>query len=185
MKLENNLNRSKRFTLSTLLTILLSIGFFFANAEVDKAQWADGKSLFKSNCAACHNPKADGTGPALQGVTARWEASGDFKGKTGKQWLHVWIKNWNDAVAAGDKYAVDMAGSRPAAMNVFATLKDEDIDKILLYVENPDAGAPATAAAPTTASTEPKAEEGASASLFCFLPLIISSYSSRGYQSTG
>jgi len=173
MKLENNLNRSKRFTLSTLLTILLSIGFFFANAEVDKAQWADGKSLFKSNCAACHNPKADGTGPALQGVTARWEASGDFKGKTGKQWLHVWIKNWNDAVAAGDKYAVDMAGSRPAAMNVFATLKDEDIDKILLYVENPDAGAPATAAAPTTASTEPKAEEGASASLYIFVFFLL------------
>ena len=65
------------------------------------------------------------------GATARWEAAGDFGGKTGTQWLHVWIKNWNDAVKGNYKYAVDMSNSRPAAMNVFATLKDEDIDKVL------------------------------------------------------
>lgn len=144
------------------------MGFLFANAEVDKAQWADGKSLFKSNCAACHNPKADGTGPALMGVTARWEAAGEFKGKSGKQWLHTWIKNYNDAVGGGYKYAVDMAGSRPSAMNLFVTLKDEDIDKILLYVENPDAGgAPKTAVAVDT--TAPKEEEGAGATIYLFV----------------
>ncbi len=125
-------------------------GIFSASAaDIDKAKWSDGKALFKSNCAACHNPKADGTGPALMGVTARWEAAGDFKGKTGKQWLYTWITNWTDAVSGGYKYAVDMRASRPAQMNVFAgILKPEDIDKILLYVENPDAGGPAVAAGP-------------------------------------
>lgn len=174
MKSENNSSRSKKFTLTALFTILLSMGFFFANAEVDKAQWADGKSLFKSNCAACHNPKADGTGPALQGVTARWEAAGDFKGKSGKQWLHTWVKNWNDAVGGGYKYAVDMAGSRPAAMNVFATLKDEDIDKILLYVENPDFGAGAAkATAVTPDSNASKADEGPGAALYIFIFFLV------------
>ena len=111
-----------------------------SNAEVDKAKWADGRALFKSNCAACHNPTADGTGPALKGVTGRWDAAGDFKGKTGNQWLHTWIHNWHDAVDGGYKYAVDMRHSRAAEMNLFTTLKDADIDNILLYVENSDIG---------------------------------------------
>ena len=171
MKFQHNLYRSKNFTLTSLLTMLLSMGFLFASAEVDKAQWADGKSLFKSNCAACHNPKADGTGPALMGVTARWEAAGDFKGKTGKQWLHTWIKNYNDAVGGGYKYAVDMAGSRPSAMNLFVTLKDEDIDKILLYVENPDAGTPATAQVAVD-TTAPKEAEGPGATIYLFVGFL-------------
>ncbi len=171
MKLENTLSRSKTFTLTTFLTILLSIGFLSASAEVDKAQWADGKSLFKSNCAACHNPKADGTGPALQGVTARWEAAGEFKGKSGKQWLHTWIKNYNDAVGGGYKYAVEMASSRPSAMNLFVGLKDEDIDKILLYIENPDAGG---ATKTTVVADAPVQEEkGAGATLYIFVFFLL------------
>lgn len=120
--------------------ILFTALFLQAGAEVDKAQWQEGRNLFKGNCAACHNPKADGTGPALMGVTSRWEGAGEFQGKTGKQWLYEWIKNWNTPVKAGYKYAVDMSNSRPSQMNLFQTLKTEDIDKILLYVENPDAG---------------------------------------------
>ncbi len=172
MKLENTFSRSRKFTLTTFLTILLSLGFFFASAEVDKAQWADGKSLFKSNCAACHNPKADGTGPALQGVTARWEAAGEYQGKSGKQWLNIWIKNYNDAVKANYKYAVDMEASRPSGMNVFASLKDEDIDKILLYTENPDFGA---GAAKTTAVVETAAPEdkGPGAVLYVFVFFLL------------
>ncbi|MFN8276066.1 MAG: cytochrome c3 family protein [Chitinophagales bacterium] len=138
---------SATITSTVLLAIFFHLFTASAFAEVDKAQWNEGKSLFKSNCASCHNPKADGTGPALMGVTKRWEGGGDYKGKTGTQWLHTWIHNWNDAVAAGVPYAVAMANSRPSQMNVFTNLKDEDIDKILLYVENPDAGAPAPAVA--------------------------------------
>lgn len=109
-----------------------------SKASIEKERWMEGKSLFKSNCASCHNPKADGTGPALVGVTARWKAAGAYQGKTGEQWLHLWIRNWNDVVAANYKYGVDMANSRPAQMNVFVSLSDEQIDKILNYVEQPD-----------------------------------------------
>lgn len=170
MKSEHNPSRSK-FTYTALLTILLSIGFLFANAEVDKAHWAEGKSLFKSNCAACHNPKADGTGPALMGVTSRWEAAGEFKGKSGKQWLHTWIHNWHDAVGAGYKYAVDMSGSRPSEMNVFVTLNDQNIDDILLYVENPDAGAPVVVKGPEVEG--PKEEESSNAAIYIFVAFLV------------
>jgi len=134
--------------------------FSFA-ADVDPAKWKEGKTLFKSNCASCHNPKVAQTGPALMGVTARWDAGGDFGGKTGNQWLHVWIRNWSDAVAAKYPYAVNVQNYAPSEMNRFPALKDEDIDKILLYVENPDAGpgAPPTAGTPPGGVTPEKPAE--------------------------
>lgn len=104
----------------------------------EEQKWYDGKSYFKSECAACHNPKADGTGPALTGVEKRWEEAGSYQGKTGKQWLYSWIKNWNDPVNAGYSYAVNMANSRIAAMNTFQTLSDQKIEDILFYLNDPD-----------------------------------------------
>ena len=176
MILEHHAQASKKLSLTTLLTVFLCLGMLVSNAEVDKAKWTEGKALFKSNCASCHNPTSDGTGPALKGVTARWEGSGDYKGKNGNQWLHVWINNWHDAVSAGNPYAVSMANSRPAEMNVFAgVLKTEDIDKILLYVENSDAFAaqevkniPAAGAAKDAGG-----ESAVSPSLYIFLIFLI------------
>lgn len=174
MKSDHESRSSHPRLLSFILSLFFSLSILSASAEVDKAMWNEGKSLFKSNCAACHNPKADGTGPAMAGVTARWEAAGEFKGKSGKQWLYSWIKNYNDPVSAGYKYAVDMANSRPAAMNLFNTLKDEDIDKILLYAENPDAGgAPTTTAAPTAGAGEAPAKQESNTTLYIFLSFLV------------
>ncbi len=178
MKIDHITSAKTKLSLPLFLTVIFSLGLLFTNAaEVDKAKWTEGKALFKSNCAACHNPKADGTGPALQGVTSRWENAGDFKGKTGKQWLHVWINNWNDAAGSGYKYAQEMAASRPAAMNTFPTLKEADIDNILLYVENPDAiqvggGPGATGATGPTGGTESKSP-GSALYLFVFFLIVL------------
>ena len=145
-----------------------------SNAEVDKAKWTEGKALFKSNCSSCHNPTADGTGPALKGVTARWDAGGDYKGKTGNQWLHVWITNWHDAVDAGDPYAVNMRHSRTAEMNVFkGILKADDVDNIILYVENSDLFAPKTEAKTTAATTTNEGDEAPGASLYIFVIFLV------------
>ena len=176
MILEHHAQAPKKLSLTTLLTIFLCLGMLVAHAEIDKAKWTEGKSLFKSNCASCHNPLADGTGPALKGVTARWDAGGSYQGKTGNQWLHVWINNWNDAVNAKYPYAVTMRNSRPAAMNVFAgILKTEDIDNMLLYVENSDAFQPAVAnpgGGGSTASA-PAGQAAPGASLYIFLFFLI------------
>lgn len=163
----------KNFSLTTLLTLVFSLSILTSSAEVDKAKWTEGKSLFKSNCAACHNPVADGTGPALKGVTARWEAAGDQGGKTGKEWLYTWIKNYNEAVA-GNKYAATMAASRPSAMNLFTNLKDADIENILLYVENPDLFKPAAAAtAATTTAADNSEGPGATVYIFAFFLILL------------
>lgn len=139
-----------------IITILFGVIFFvdFSGKPDDKSakqdgdigqtdnnptadnKFKEGKALFKSNCAACHNLKADGTGPALTGAKARWRAAGEYQGKTGEQWLYSWVKNWNDPVTAGYKYATDMANSRGSAMNSFPYLKDEEIEQIFLYVDS-------------------------------------------------
>ena len=114
-----------------------------AKPSPEKERWLAGKDLFKANCASCHNPKSDGTGPALIGVTARWRAAGSYQGKTGEQWMHAWIRNWRDVVNAGYKYGIDMHNSRPAEMNVFGGyLTDQKIDDILFYIESPDTAKP-------------------------------------------
>ncbi|HPI54343.1 MAG TPA: c-type cytochrome [Chitinophagaceae bacterium] len=59
----------------------------------------DGKALFQSNCAACHNPLKDATGPALKDVDKRVPS---------KEWLYKWVHNSASLVASGDKYAVDI-----------------------------------------------------------------------------
>ncbi len=162
----------------------LRIALFFAlfinilgvsGYAIDNAKWNEGKSLFKSNCASCHNPKVAQTGPALMGVTKRWEDGGDFGGKTGKQWLYTWIKNWNVAVAGKYPYAVNIQNYAPSQMNLFPALKDEDIDKILLYVENPDAGggaAPATAGAPAGGATAEAPKEESNTTIYLLAGLM-------------
>lgn len=105
-------------------------------------QWQNGKSLFKSNCASCHNPKVAQTGPALIEVTKRWEDAGTYQGKTGKQWLYAWIKNWHEPVEAKYPYAVTIQNYAASEMNMFPTLKDEDIDAILHYIEAPQTAQP-------------------------------------------
>ncbi len=113
-----------------------------APVSPEKAKWLAGQELFKANCVACHNISFDGVGPALKGVEARWTAAGPYQGKTGKEWMHVWIRNWNDVVKADYKYGVDMANSRPQQMNIFNWLSDKDIDNIMFYIESPDSNKP-------------------------------------------
>ena len=55
----------------------------------------DGKALFQSDCASCHNPIKQVTGPALKGVTAR---------VPDQKLLHAWIKNNAAVLASGNKY---------------------------------------------------------------------------------
>ena len=43
-----------------------------ATAQADEAQYDSGEKLFKANCASCHKPDKDMTGPKLQGAKALW-----------------------------------------------------------------------------------------------------------------
>jgi cytochrome c553 len=88
----------------------------------------DGKALFQSNCATCHNPFKDGTGPALKGVTERIPDT---------KLLHEWIHNNAAVLATGNKYFNDLFNRfNKTSMTVFgSSLSDADIDAIIKYVE--------------------------------------------------
>jgi len=103
---------------------------------------AVGKQLFNSNCAACHQLDKKAIGPALRGVTGKYDT----------EWLHSWIKNSPAMVASGDTRAVAVYELyNKAVMTPFPQLSDADIDNILAYTSQPKAEPVVadTAASPT------------------------------------
>ena len=144
----------RRIVTSVFITIILLVG------NVAKSQ--DGQALFTQNCAACHSINKDLTGPPLAGVESRWSS---------KELLHLWIKNWNKAVATGDSYAKSMAASRPAVMNTFENLGDKEIDAILAYVAK--APAPPAAGTPMAEETGVQYDESDNSILYGVLTLIL------------
>jgi len=121
----------------------------------------DGKALFQSNCASCHNPFKVITGPALQGVTQRIPD---------KNLLHAWIHNNQKVLASGNPYFNKLYTEYSKTnMSLFPDLSDKDIDAIINYVET---------AKPPSATPEPgapaaQAPEGDSTLLYGILTLIL------------
>lgn len=112
---------------TSLLLMFLSFSFFLQAATPDVNA---GKDLFKADCAACHNKnmKDDLTGPALGGVQSRWAGK--------EKLLHDWIRNSQAVIASGDAYAVALYNKHnKSLMTPFPSLKDEEIENILAYVD--------------------------------------------------
>src|SRR3984893_3678223 len=102
---------------------LFSAMFLFGGLSMAQ----DGKTLFQANCATCHNPIKQVTGPALKGVTER---------VPDKKLLYSWIKNHASVLASGNKYFNDLFNQfSKTPMNLFPGLTDPEIDAILKYVE--------------------------------------------------
>jgi mono/diheme cytochrome c family protein len=88
----------------------------------------DGKALFSSNCASCHNPLKDATGPALKGMNATFPT---------KEWGYEWVHNSQKLVAAGDPTATAIFSKyNKVVMTSFPQLSTEEIDAILNYVNS-------------------------------------------------
>ncbi len=128
-------------------TSLLSFILFFAFALISFAQEGDpvkGKSLFNTNCAACHTLDKKMTGPALRYVQTRLEEDEGLD----IDWIRAWIRNSAAVVKSGDAYANKIyAEYNGAAMTAMPQLTDQDIADILAYT----AQEPATPAVTETA----------------------------------
>ena len=111
--------------LAHLPLVLLSLCFSLAvNAQEPDIQ--KGKSLFNANCAACHKLKKRAVGPALAGVSAKYD----------KEWLYSWIKNSTAMVKSGDAQAVAIYEEyNGSVMTSFPQLSNVDIDNILAYTD--------------------------------------------------
>ena len=85
-----------------------------------------GKKLFNANCAACHKLNKRAVGPALRGVSAKYD----------KEWLYSWIKNSTAMVKSGDAQAVAVYEEyNGSVMTSFPQLSNSDIDNILAYTD--------------------------------------------------
>jgi mono/diheme cytochrome c family protein len=111
----------------------------------------DGKALFQANCASCHNPIKDATGPALQGVDSRTPG--------GMEWIHEWVHGPAAKIASGDKYANEIYTKwNKTQMTAFPNLKNEEIDAIVKYVN--EYKAPTTPKPSEGGETEEKSSNG-------------------------
>ena len=82
--------------------------------------------MYNANCAACHKLNKKLIGPALKGVSAKYD----------KEWLYSWIKNSAALIKSGDEQAVAIYEEyNKVAMNAFPQLSNEDIDNILAYTD--------------------------------------------------
>lgn len=110
----------------------------------------DGKALFMSNCASCHNPIKESTGPALQNIDKTFPS---------KEWGYKWVHNSSALIAAGDKTAVDIYNKyNKTQMTAFPNLTNEEIDAILKYANEYKAPSAAPAAGAGAAAGQETAE---------------------------
>jgi mono/diheme cytochrome c family protein len=121
--------------LALMLTFSVSHSTYASTTvlPVQAVDTAQGKALFKANCAACHKLYKKATGPALFEVGNKYD----------REWLYKWIKNSQELVKAGDATAVKIfEENNKSVMTAFPTLTNADIDNILAYTYTKKAVAP-------------------------------------------
>ena len=124
--------------LNRILLVTLLFPYFGLSQEADIQE---GKALFNTNCAACHQLNRKAVGPALRGVTEKYD----------REWLYSWIKNGTQMIKDGDPQAVAIWEEyNRAVMTNYPQFSNEQIDNILAYTDyTPPAPAPAVATAQT------------------------------------
>lgn len=101
------------------------------NEEIKKVDTeiakTDGEVLFKASCATCHKPNEKLVGPALQGVTKRWES---------KELLYDFVRNSQEVIGR-NAYAKKLFKEyNQSPMLPYPQLTDEDIQGVLDYCDN-------------------------------------------------
>ena len=126
--------------LNSFFVLLISLNISAQDVDIAK-----GKSLYNANCASCHKLNKKLIGPALKGVSAKYD----------KEWLYAWIKNSAAMIKAGDEKAIAIYEEyNKVAMNAFPQLSNEDIDNILAYTDYvPEPVATSTAVSGAQSST--------------------------------
>jgi len=113
----------------------------FAQDGRDSEAYKKGETIFKGNCASCHNVHKDVTGPALAGVYDKHD----------REWLYAWIKNSSALIKAGDPTAVKLFNDWNQTPMTAMPLTNDEIDIVLDYIkvetENPPVAVVENAAA--------------------------------------
>src|SRR5690606_26399227 len=103
---DNSTNNMKQVIHRKLATNLLHLGFILllslsTSLYAQDGDPANGKTLFNSNCAACHKLDGKMTGPPLRNIEQKLA---DEEGLD-RKWLVSWIHNSSGLIKSGDAYA--------------------------------------------------------------------------------
>ena len=91
------------------------------NAHAGDTAFADGKAVFMSNCASCHNPIKDATGPALA----------DIKSFRSEDWICRFLTE--PRFTPNDKRAVNLRKSYGLKCMKFPQLSCEEVKALVRY----------------------------------------------------
>ncbi len=153
----------------TLVKFLLSFLFLIAATTATFAQdAAEGETLFKNNCAACHASTDEVlVGPGLKGISERRPI----------EWIVKWVHNPQAVIASGDKYANDLYNKfNKAAMTPYPNFSEDQIKGIIAYIDASNAApaaAPAAGAAPAEGAAAPAAQSSGGMMEVLLLGLLI------------
>jgi mono/diheme cytochrome c family protein len=178
---DNSIYNMKHVIYRNLTFRIFQLGFVllltFSNTLLaQEGDPVNGKSLFNSQCAACHKLVGNMTGPALANVEARlYEEEG-----LDREWINKWIRNSSALIKSGDAYANKVYNQwNQVAMNAFPLLTDQEISDILAYTAAPPPAPPVVADVPegqvaaSGDSTSNKLILGALALLFGLLAMAL------------
>ena len=106
------MSRYRKIINNVFASLLFFAIFSFNNIVIA----ADGEALFKANCANCHKPDKDYTGPALQGWASRVPDA---------EWIYKWVHNPSQMIAS-DPYSKALFEKwKPTVMTGFSNLKND------------------------------------------------------------
>jgi hypothetical protein len=117
------MSRYRKIVYKAFASILLIVFLLSANNVLAQ----DGAALFKANCANCHKPDKDYTGPMLKGVRP---------GEPSPDWVYKWVANPAGMISTDPHAKMLFAKYGPTVMTAFPQLKKEEIDAILKYADD-------------------------------------------------
>lgn len=124
MKIANSFIR-KSFSSFLAGSVLL-----FGTLSNTHANAQDGEKLFQQNCASCHKPDKDMTGPALKGSRQRWIDN------SSEDNFYSWVRNSGEVIASGDAYANELFNKWNKSTMTPQNLTNEQIDAVFEYIES-------------------------------------------------
>lgn len=129
MKIKSLFSTNKIKHLALMAVALLSFTYNL-HAQEAAGDPVVGKKLFGANCASCHFPHKDMTGPALKGARERWIEN------SSEENFYKWVKNSQSLVKSGEPYANELFGTWKQSIMTDQAVSDEQIDHIFAYVES-------------------------------------------------
>ena len=110
---------------ATPFIFILPLFLFFHSLDLSAQSIEEGEKLYNANCTSCHMIDKKLIGPALRGVSDKYE----------EEWLLKWIKNSAELIASGDPDAIAIYEEyNKSPMNAFTYFSDDDVRNILAYI---------------------------------------------------